>query len=620
MATELAKAYVQIIPSASGMQGRLSEELGAEGAKAGNMFGISFKKMIAALGIGMAVKKVISDAFENGAALQQSLGGIETLFKDSSDKMKAYASEAYKTAGVSANTYMEQVTSFSASLLQSLGGDTNKAADVANQAMIDMSDNANKFGTDMQDIQNAYQGFAKQNYTMLDNLKLGYGGTKTEMERLLADAQKLTGVKYDINNLSDVYEAIHVIQENLGVTGTTAKEAATTWSGSFAAMKAAYEDLTGNLMLGNDITPQINNLASTITTFVVGNFIPAITNIVSALPSTFLTMVQTLIPMLLQQGGQLIMQLGQGITDNLPTLLMTATDMVSQFVTVIGEQAPTVLTTGMQMLMSFVNGILEQLPQMVDSALNAVMSFTNSIFDNLPTIIDAGVTLLKNLVSGILNSLPDIVNAAATAVLNFVTEAVRHLPELIAGGFQLLSGLIEGIGDAIPQLLGTIGDLVGDMIEAFAEVDWFDIGANILKGIWNGIKSLASSLWDGVKNIAGGIKDGFCNLFGINSPARWGIWAGKMIDLGIAGGLEKGLGTVMKSVGMLEDTVMDPFNSGLNYNLGAPDVVVGQSESEQLLQRVDVLVSLLEMIVGTEQVTKVEWHDRELARMVRTYA
>lgn len=240
------KAYVQIIPSAEGISGKIKEALGdpvrAEGESAGEGFATkmvsAIKKAVAAAGLG----KAISAAITEGANLEQSIGGIETLFGDSADTMKQYAAQAYATAGVSANTYMEQATSFAASLVSSLGGDTAAAAETANQAIVDMSDNANKMGTSMEDIQNAYQGFAKQNYTMLDNLKLGYGGTQAEMQRLLEDAQELTGVEYDISNLDDVYNAIHVIQENLGITGTTAEEAASTFSGSFASMKAAAQN------------------------------------------------------------------------------------------------------------------------------------------------------------------------------------------------------------------------------------------------------------------------------------------------------------------------------------------------------------------------------------------
>ena len=287
MATEIAQAYVQLIPSARGITGKiqsiLDPEASAAGQSAGQSLGSSLvgvmTKVIAAAGIGKAFSAAISE----GAALQQSLGGIETLFKGSADKVKGYANEAYKTTGLSANAYMENVTGFSASLLQSLGGDTNKAAETANMAMIDMSDNANKMGTSMESIQMAYQGFAKQNYTMLDNLKLGYGGTKQEMERLLNDAQKLTGVKYDINNLSDVYNAIHAIQENLDITGTTAKEAASTFSGSFESMKAAAQNVLGKLALGENILPSLHALLKTTSTFLFDNFLPMVGNIFSGL-------------------------------------------------------------------------------------------------------------------------------------------------------------------------------------------------------------------------------------------------------------------------------------------------------------------------------------------------
>lgn len=287
MATEIAQAYVQLIPSARGITGKiqsiLNPEASAAGQSAGQSLGSSLvgvmTKVIAAAGIGKALSAAISE----GAALQQSLGGIETLFKGSADKVKGYANEAYKTTGLSANAYMENVTGFSASLLQSLGGDTNKAAETANMAMIDMSDNANKMGTSMESIQMAYQGFAKQNYTMLDNLKLGYGGTKQEMQRLLADAEKLTGVKYDINNLSDVYSAIHAIQENLDITGTTAKEAASTFSGSFESMKAATQNVLGKLALGENILPSLHALLKTTSTFLFDNFLPMVGNIFSGL-------------------------------------------------------------------------------------------------------------------------------------------------------------------------------------------------------------------------------------------------------------------------------------------------------------------------------------------------
>lgn len=295
MATELGTAYVQIVPSMQGISGSLSKALGSEansaGDEAGTNFMGSFKAkalaLVAGLGIGKLLKDSISASISEGAALQQSLGGVETLFKSSADTVKNYANEAYRTTGLSANKYMESVTGFSASLLQSLGGDTDKAAEVANMALVDMSDNANKMGSSMESIQFAYQGFAKQNYTMLDNLKLGYGGTKQEMQRLLADAEKLTGVKYDLNNLSDVYSAIHAIQENLDITGTTAKEAASTFTGSFESMKAAAQNVLGKIAIGENVLPALEALAQTTSTFLFDNFFPMLGNIFSGMGVIF---------------------------------------------------------------------------------------------------------------------------------------------------------------------------------------------------------------------------------------------------------------------------------------------------------------------------------------------
>lgn len=322
MATELGKAYVQIIPSAKGISGsiqnQLNPEASAAGESAGSKLGMGLKlaAIAAVAATGAALGKIISSSLTEGANLQQSLGGIETLFKGSADKVKKYADEAYKTTGLSANDYMESVTSFSASLLQSMGGDTEKAADKANMAMVDMSDNANKMGTNMGDIQNAYMGFAKQNYTMLDNLKLGYGGTKTEMERLLADATKLTGVKYDISNLGDVYDAIHAVQEELDITGTTAKESAETFSGSLASMKSSFSNVLGKLALGQDIKPSLEALAETTSTFLVGNLIPMVVNILKALPGAIATFIKASIPYVKSAFNELL----DSISNNVPIL------------------------------------------------------------------------------------------------------------------------------------------------------------------------------------------------------------------------------------------------------------------------------------------------------------
>ncbi|MFR0815281.1 MAG: hypothetical protein ACLSIL_12870 [Enterococcus casseliflavus] len=411
MATELGQAFVQIMPSAKGISGSITKQLSGEadaaGTSAGNLIG---GKLVAAIGgiiaaakIGELITKGISASLSEGAALQQSLGGIETLFKGSADKVKQYANEAYKTAGLSANDYMENVTSFSASLLQSMGGDTEKAADKANMAMVDMSDNANKMGTNMGDIQNAYQGFAKQNYTMLDNLKLGYGGTKTEMERLLADATKLTGAKYDINNLSDVYTAIHAVQEELGITGTTAKEAAETFSGSFTSMKSAFSNVLGNLSLGRDIVPSLQALAQTTSTFLFDNFIPMVGNILKGLPVVFSTLFQEAGPRFLEGGEALLSQLGIGIDGGLSTLLAnvrSAIDPIIQaFKTAFG-QLPQLFQTVVSTLTPIINTIATAFTKLDFSGLQAVISaiipaITNA-FSTMMTIVSPAIDMVVN--------------------------------------------------------------------------------------------------------------------------------------------------------------------------------------------------------------------------------
>ena len=292
----VGSAYVQIVPSAQGISGSISSVLGGEAESAGASAGASIvskiKGAIVASGIAAALVKTVQE----GARYEQAVGGIETMFGAYSDQMVQYANQAFKTAGLSANEYMEQVTSFSAALLQSTGGDTKKAGEAANQAITDMSDNANKFGTDIASIQNAYQGFAKQNYTMLDNLKLGYGGTKEEMERLLKDAQKISGQKYDISNLNDVYEAIHVVQEEMGVAGTTSKEAASTLSGSFAMMKSSASNFLAQLTNGGDVEGALNDMIDSATTFVIDNLLPALGRIVKALPGIAIRLVGTVLP------------------------------------------------------------------------------------------------------------------------------------------------------------------------------------------------------------------------------------------------------------------------------------------------------------------------------------
>ena len=615
MATELAKAYVQIIPSAQGISGKIQQAIEPDAEVAGTSFGGKLvgkiKGVIATAAIGKALASTISE----GAALEQSLGGIETLFKDSADKVKTNAAKAYQTAGMSANDYMELTTSFSASLLSSLAGDTSKAADVADMAMVDMSDNANKMGTNMEDIKNAYQGFAKQNYTMLDNLKLGYGGTKSEMERLLADAQKISGVEYNIDNLSDVYSAIHVIQGELDITGTTAKEAATTISGSFNSLKAAAQNVMGQITLGMDVGPALNQLATTLVTFAVGNLIPAIWNIVSALPSAIVTFISALGPQLFTAVSELIPQIASGISTGIPMLYESAMQLIGQFRTGIQEQLPTLLQKGVDFVVNIANGILQNLPQIIVMAGRIITYFANTIISSLPTILSTGASLLLRFVNGIINNLPQIVRAAATAIVRFVASIGMNLPQILQSGITIIGKLAAGLIRAIPNLVGQIPAVISAIVRTFGSENWGSIGLNIIKGIASGLSSAAHMLWDAVKSVLGSFKDNVLSFFGIHSPSRWGVFVGKMIDAGVANGLIDNTSLVSNAANELQRSLKEPFKASADLITGS---TVANSEKDSILS--SKLEQLLEYLKqksrGSDKIV-INMNDREVARALR---
>ena len=615
MATELAKAYVQIIPSAVGIQGRIQKEIEPEADSAGSSFGGKMvgmiKKVIAAAAIGKALSASISE----GAALEQSLGGIETLFKDSADKVKANAAKAYQTAGMSANDYMELTTSFSASLLSSLAGDTSKAADVADMAMVDMSDNANKMGTNMEDIKNAYQGFAKQNYTMLDNLKLGYGGTKSEMERLLADAQKISGVEYNIDNLSDVYSAIHVIQGQLDITGTTAKEAATTISGSFNQMKAAAKNVMGEIALGMDVGPALNELANTIITFAVGNLLPAVWNVISALPSAIVTFVTALGPQLFVAVSGLIPQIASGITTGIPILYQSAMQLMDQFNIGIQEQLPILLQKGVDFITNIVNGILQNLPQVITMAGNIITYFANTIISMFPTVLSAGASLLLKLVNGIINNLPQIAQAAATAIVRFVASIGQNLPQILQSGITIIAKLAAGLIRAIPNLVGQIPAIISAIVNAFTSQNWGSIGINIISGIASGLRSAAHMLWDAVKGVLGGFKENVLAFFGIHSPSRWGMFVGEMIDTGIANGLTGNTSLISNAAEELQKSLKKPVGTSLDFAVSGRNST--ENENNALIEKLEQLLEYLKTTSKRGETIVINLNDREVMRVLR---
>ena len=550
MATELGQAYIQIMPSARGIKDMIKKELGSEIPQAGQEAGESLsskmlsvaKKAIAAAGIG----KFFSASLTEGANLQQSLGGIETLFKGSADTVKKYANEAYKTTGLSANAYMENVTGFSASLLQSLGGDTRKAADVANMAMVDMADNSNKMGTSMDRIQDAYQGFAKQNYTMLDNLKLGYGGTKTEMQRLLADAQKLTGVKYDINNLSDVYQAIHAIQENIDITGTTAKEAATTFSGSFASMKAAAQNVLGKLALGEDIMPSLHQLFETVKTFLVGNLIPMVWNVLKGIPQVLAAALGELMHTLFGDYiGESIMNDLYDVFDKVGGVVSTIYDMIFgslskkdniDFLKNLGineKTASSIVNIG-----DNIRTMFENIGAVISNVAGIVGEFISDLFglakskDSVGGVASAFEAITKVLAdaSGKVKdftkwmrenkTVMDIVKSAlAGALAGFLAfKAITTIQSIITGfksALLAVKGAVLAFNAAIAA--NPLGALVVAITAVVGALVWFFTQTETGKQIWSAFVDFVVGLWNGLVEFFSGlwttISEGAINLW-----------------------------------------------------------------------------------------------------------
>ncbi|AXN36186.1 phage tail protein [Latilactobacillus curvatus] len=573
MATELGQAYVQIVPSAKGISGAIKGQLDPEadsaGKSAGSKIGTGIK--IAAVAgvaaVGATLGKIISSSLSEGADLQQSLGGIETLFKGSADKVKGFADQAYKTAGLSANDYMENVTSFSASLLQSVGGDTEKAANIGNMAMIDMSDNANKMGTNIGDIQNSYQGFAKQNYTMLDNLKLGYGGTKEEMQRLLTDAQKITGQKYDMSNLSDVYSAIHAVQGELDITGTTAKEAASTFSGSFDSMKAAMSNVLGKMSLGQDITPSLQALAATTSTFLFNNFIPMVGNVLKALPSAITTFITAAAPSFVAGGQKLISGLTQGMSGGngaVTTALSGMMASVSTFGTTLQTTFQTIFQTLAPVVTSTLGTMLGQLPGLFATVINAITpvvqmigtAFSQLDFSGLQTLasavvpaISAGFSTMMGIVgpaiSSVVTSFVALWNAAQpliTVLAGALMPAFQVIGAFLGGVFK---GILMGISaafDAVRIVIGILTPVISLLVSGFQAIapaltvvaGWVGTvmglfaglgGAGgslrtILSGAWNNIKSAVSIAGSAIGGAINGVKVVFSALGSAGSSLR----------------------------------------------------------------------------------------------------
>lgn len=581
----------------------------------------------AVAGVTAGFGALAKSALDSKASLEQNLGGVKTLFKENAQTVIDNANKAYETAGMSANAYMESVTSFSASLLQSVAGDTKKAADIADMAMKDMSDNANKMGTSMESIQNAYQGFAKQNYTMLDNLKLGYGGTKEEMQRLLEDAEKISGVKYDISNLSDVYNAIHVIQGEMGITGATAKEAATTISGSIASMKAAFDNflngsgspkelaetmVTAGRNIYNGLAEIIPRLIETIPETVRlikesfaeqlspenlqemldsgANILMSILNgVLTALPGvidTALMIIQTLaeylienFPQFLEVGAQLLQNIITGITQGIPRLLAQGADMLSQYKGKIIEYLPKLIDSGLKMLVSLLNGLLQAAPKIIEQAGRMFTEYVDIIIKMLPKILESGKNMILSLLQGLIQNAPKIIAQIAKTLADFLATIASNLPEFLQAGIEIIGELLSGIISAVPDIIAAIPGMLSDIGSAFLDKDWGAIGWNIIEGIKTGVSNAAGNLVNAAVNAARNAVETVKGWLGIASPSkRMRDEVGKMMALGTGIGFEKNIPvddmkeSMKEAVGKVSSAVDAKESDNANIWFGNNDI------------------------------------------------
>ena len=619
---------------ANGLGSKIKNSFG----KIGSIASTAFKGVSVAVGAATtAIGGLVTASVNAYAEYEQLVGGVDTLFKNSSQKLQAYADEAYKTAGMSANKYMDTVTSFSASLLQSLGGDTEKAADYANQAVIDMSDNANKMGTSIESIQWAYQGFAKQNYTMLDNLKLGYGGTKEEMERLLADAQKLTGIKYDISSFADVTQAIHAIQENMGIAGTTAKEASTTIEGSINSVKGAWENLLVGISAPDvDWDKLVGNLVDTVTT-AMGNIIPVVRSAlvgVSALIRDIFPMIAQEIPSLIAEilpdlvetGVKIVNSLVTGIQDNLPTLINGALQIIDQLISAFLNLLPQILLLGQEIIIKLIIGITQQLPSLIPQAINALMTLINGFLENLPLVISAGIQFIVALINGLVQALPQLIAMLPTIINTILTVISQNLPIIIEAGVQILIALLNGLVQAIPQLIGYLPEIITTIVTVLLNnlPLIIDAGIQILVALINGlvqaipqligmlpqiiativstlIQNLPAILNVGVQLLLSLI-NGILSMIGNLGQTAWQIiesigntlkelpgkalqWGKDMIQ-GFIDGIKNMIGNVGKAIGNIASTVTSflhfsrPDKGPLRqYEKWMPDMIKGLSKT-----------------------------------------
>lgn len=522
---------------------------------------------VGAAALGAAFVAVGKQALDSYASWEQLVGGVDTLFGDASAQVQQYAANAYRTAGMSANTYMETVTGFSATLLQGLGGDTARAAEVADMAVTDMADNANKMGTSIDSIRDAYQGFAKGNYDMLDNLKLGYGGTASEMARLINDSGVLgDSMEVTAENVKDVpfdkmIEAIHQVQTEMGITGTTSMEASSTIEGSVSSAKAAWENWLVSLGQGSAEAQEATTQLVDAVAVAAANVVPRVGVIAQTLLATVYQgaseFVTTQLPSLMAQALAFV-------TSQLPMMVQTGLTMLTGLLAGIVNNLPLILNVAIQLVLTMANGIATQLPTLVPLAVQAVLTLVTGIVNNLPQIIQAGVRMLTSLAQGVVNAIPTLVSQAPTIIGDLVAGIVSNLPQIINAGIDILQSLASGLVQAVPDLISQIPGIIMQIISAFASGDWLSIGQNIISGICDGISGAAGWLWDTITGALGGLVDSALDFLGIHSPSTvMRDLVGQWIPRGIGVGIEKGEPSMLRSARGMVTGLVDTVRSSV---------------------------------------------------------
>lgn len=640
MATELAKAYVQIIPSMRGAEGELKKSLGdtssSAGTSSGSTFGSMFKKAIAAAGIGIALKKVVGDVFAQGGELQQNLGGTEAVFGQFAKTIQDQAVNAYKNMGMSASDYMATANKMG-SLFQGSGIEQQKSLDMTSKAMQRAADVASVMGIDMSMAMESIAGAAKGNFTMMDNLGVAMNATTLQAYAL----EK--GVNFKWNTASNAEKAELAMQMFMERTsqyaGNFARESEQTWTGSIGAMKASYQNLMANIMLGNELDTSLQALAQTVTTFISGNLIPAMGNILKGLPQALITLTTTLGPQLLQMGANMVVQLAQGIitnltkwvetwlglyenlwttiTENAPQFFQMALTIMQQLITGIQTQLPTILQQGVSIITNIVNGILQNLPMFIAGAGALILKFVEAISAAAPTILENGGKLLLNLVNGIIQNLPKIVVTAGTIIVRLISSIGQKLPQILQTGIEIIGKLAAGLVRAIPTLISNIPKIILSITSEFLKTDWGSIGLNIIKGIARGLANAGHMLWDAVKDILGNFKDKVLDFFGIHSPSRWGEYVGKMISLGFPRGVEGNIDPFRASMEKLGNIAQKPFGE-FDYEMRTSVPKYAENTEERgALERLDRIVEILLMILSGNKEYKFYLKDREVLRALR---